>query len=418
MRVFSLVLSLLLSALLPAGAAYGEANWTAIQGAEPFTEPTTRFYGFVQAGYEQTFGEPVQGLTRLSAYNGEQTIFNTVGGKSTATFLVRRARIGARGTATMNPLPVYFGLQAEFADNNLTRSDPVVLTDAYAATRLVPGFRLKLGQFKVPMLEESLEGNPVASDFINYSGAAQLAYENPIRFDPAAGRNEYDGGGSGFRDVGVQAYDWIQVGRWEWTYALVASNGRFGEVDNDSMKDLTGRFHAAYVFSGGALDPFRQALAFWVWDRHGRRTYRDTIYARIRQGAGIEWEQGPLRLRTEYVIARGMIETGFQPPFSGGAPALAPGGKADAWYVQASYRFLPQWEVNGRYDTLTRLPNTPDERTFRNWTAGAQYILNPRAKLLVNYDFRRLIAPGATGDAAIIADSMADRLSAQATVIF
>jgi hypothetical protein len=326
--------------------------------------------------------------------------------------------LGARGTAATGPLPVYYNLQAEFGDNNLTRTDAVVLADAYAATRLTPGLRVKVGQFKLPVLEEGQEGNPVVSDFINYSGAAQLVYENPIRYNTATGRNVYSGGGNGFRDVGVEAYDWLQVSRWEWAYAVVASNGRFGGFDDDNRKDLTGKLLASYVFSGDAFSAQRDALLFWVWDNHGRRTYRDAVSYRIRQGAGIEWERGPLRLRTEYVRARGMIELGLQPPFRGEQPGISTGGKADAWYAQASYRFLPNWEANLRYDTLTRLRSTANERSFRNWTIGGQFVLNPRARFLVNYDFRRLLAPGATGDAALIADSMADRISAQAVVLF
>lgn len=405
-------------ASFPAGAH--AANWVALHGADPATTPSVRPYGFVQGGYEQTFGVPVRGLTQLGDFNGRQAAANTVGGgDTTGAFYVRRARIGMRGLAHGGEHPVSFALQAEFADNALTRVDPVVLTDAYLAARLAPGLRVKAGQFKLPIAEEGYESNPLVADFVYASGTALLAYENPVGYVKATQKAAYTGGGTGFRDIGLQVYDWLRVARWEWSYAAVLSNGRFGAPDTDDAKDVTARLQGAYVWSGGALDLERKAVQAFVWDTRGRRDYKGRMNYRFRRGAGVEATYAPLRLRAEYVYAQGMLETGVQPGFTGGGPAVLQGGHARGFVVQASYRVFPQWEANARYDQLDRAWDVAAARRILRTTAlGAQFIVHPRLRVLANYEFRGIDAKDAKGDAKLIAEALADRAALQAVVVF
>lgn len=404
--------------VVPTGAH--AANWVAIHGADPATTPAVRPYGFVQGGYEQTFGAPVRGLTKLGDFNGRQAAANVVGsGDTTGAFYLRRARFGLRGAALGGERPVSFAVQAEFADNALTRMDPVVLTDAYLAARLAPGLRVKAGQFKLPVVEEGYESNPLVADFVYASNTALLAYENPVGYVPSTGVAAYSGGGTGFRDIGVQVYDWLRVARWEWSYAAVLSNGRFGAPDVDDAKDVTARLQSAYVWSGDVFDLERKSVQAFVWDTRGRRDYKGRMNHRFRRGAGVEAAYAPVRIRAEYVYAQGMLETGVQPAFFGGAPTVLQGGHARAFAVQGSYRFLPQWEANARFDQLDRAWDVPEaRRIFRTTTLGAQFVAHPRLRVLVNYEFRTIDAQDAAGDAKLIAEALADRAAVQAVVVF
>ncbi len=406
----------LLLLLLAAGESRA-ANWIAVQGADPATQPTHRLRGFIQTGYQQNFGEPVEGLTGLAQFNGQQAIFNVVGPEdATRTFFLRRARLSAQGLATIQPAPIGYRLQAEFAPNILTRTSAVVLTDAFLHARILPGLRVKLGQFKLPTLDEGLEGNPYVGDFIHYTGAALLLNENPIRRNPATAINEFSGGGFGFRDVGVQVYDWHRIDRWEGTYAVALSNGRMG-LDDNNAKDVSTRVQLAYVFDGKTQALERDDAMLFAWYLAGRRPFAAGEYPRIRKGVGAQWDVKPFRVRAEYVLAQGMIETGLAPPFVGGSPGLVADGTARAWYVEGGWRFLPRWEANARYDVYDRIPDDfPQRRIFRTATLGTQFVWSPLLRVLLNYDIRRLEAPGGNADAQILADAMADRATLQAVI--
>ncbi|MEW6612460.1 MAG: porin [Pseudomonadota bacterium] len=410
---------LLLAGLAPAAHA---ANWIAIQGTEPADAKPVKLFGFIQGTYEQSFGDPVTGLTssNLAPHNGHQAIFNTFGGdESTSTFNIRRARLGVRGA--LEDTKINYFLMAEFGNNAITRVDSVALTDASVTFNYLPGARLRAGRFKMPTMDEALEGNPFAADFINFSAiAAQLVQENRVQAGATPAENAFIGGNSAFRDVGVQVFDWFRQGQMEYTYALAVSNGTpsIGTDDNND-KDVTGRLQASYVFQGPLYGAHRQELSAFVWRGEGKRDYQSDSYRRLRQGVGIHYNRAPWRVRGEYVHAAGMIDAGINPAFQGGTPNVAPTGKAKGWYVQTSYTLTPNWELNLRYDTLNRqYDNAAQERVFKTWTVGGQYLFNPKARLMVNYEFRDLEAPQGNADARRIADAMADRMLAQAVVTF
>ena len=182
--------------LIPTAAA---ADWLMLQGTELAADPApVRPWGFVQAlGEGVAFGSPVDGLSAesLQAFNGERASFNRVGtGDATWGLSIRRARAGLRGAIPKTDGRVAWMLAAELGDNQLTRLDPVVLTDASITFSYIPGARIRVGQFKLPLGEEALEMNPLAAEFVNFSSAtSQLLLES----SSVAG--VYTSGASGFR---------------------------------------------------------------------------------------------------------------------------------------------------------------------------------------------------------------------------
>lgn len=437
-----------LVAAMPLGAH--AANWLQLQGTEGKDAPAYKFWGFVQPTYAYNFGDPVTGLTggpAITAYNGRDALFNLVNPaqKDTSKLQFNRARVGVRGA--INDKTNYFVL-AELGDNGLTREDGVVLSDWSITFNHIPRARIRLGQFKLPLGEEALQAVHVM-DYVNFTSVTDgLLLERRLRPNaPAAGRSFNVAPGlsaarvvdsvSGFRDIGVQAFDWWQgAGQWEYAYAVMASKGDgINVIDDDYGKwDVAGRLQAAYVFGGKG--PRRQDAVVYAWYQTGEREFAGNDYDRTRYGLGANMRRGKWRAGGEYLAGKGMIFGGVNPPFKdAGAPGFQPtavaglddDNKANGFYLDVGYKVLPKLELDVRYDRYNRLTNSaPDERTFKTWTLGAQYFFKPTLRLALNYEFRDLAVanPGAIANpvqranAQTIADAMDDRVSLQLTWVF
>jgi hypothetical protein len=399
-------------------ATAGAADWLLLQGTEPGTDPAAvRPWGFVQVlGEGVAFGPPVEGLTSetLAPFNGTLATFNRVGsGEAQVGASIRRARAGLRGAVPKTDGKVAWMLAADFGDNGLTRVDPVVLTDASVTFSYVPGARMRVGQFKLPLGEEALETNPLAAEFVNFSAAtSQLLLESPIA-DGA-----YTGGVSGFRDVGAQVFDSFAVGRGALSYAAMVSNGRMGALEIDNPKDLTGRLSWAPVVWGEAGDPHRDEVSVYAFWQQGERSVDGEDVARVRRGGGVQVEKAGLHARVEVIQAAGAIEIGTNPPFPGQPVVVVAEGEALGGYAFVHYG-RGRFGGGVRYDELwRRYDSEADLRVFRNLTLDAQVEITPRARVLVDYELRWLAAPGASEDVQAIAATMGDRVSVQAGVVF
>lgn len=394
------------------------ADWVLLQGTEvPDAQEIVRPWGLLQANAEAfVSGEAVTGLSpALEPFEGERAVFNRIGGASDATWglSVRRARLGLRGVVPGADRRVSYMISAEYGDGQLTRSDAVVLTDASVTFRAAPGAHVRLGQFKLPLGEEALESNPIAAEFINFTAAtAQLLLENPVA------DGVYTGGASAFRDVGVQVFDAVPIGRASLSYALMVSNGGMGTLEVTNPKDITGRLAFSPVVWGDRYATHRDEVGLWVFHQQGQRSLDDGDARRVRQGVGAKLERDGWQVRGEWIRAAGALELGPNPPFPGEALRVAPDGRAWGGYTYVHYE-RGHAAVGLRYDALHRSTESdPDLRVFRTLTADVQLVVSPRARLFLDYELRRLGAPYGSDDARAIASTMGDRLSAQATVVF
>lgn len=399
-------------------ATAAAADWLLLQGTEPGPDPAAvRPWGFVQAlGEGIPFGEPVEGLTNeaLAAFEGERASFNRVGpGDATWGISLRRARAGLRGAVPKTGGNVAWLLAAELGDNGLTRVDPVVLTDASVTFSYIPGARIRVGQFKLPLGEEALEMNPLAAEFVNFSAAtSQLLLENP------SADGAYTAGASGFRDLGVQVFDSLAVGHGALSYAVMLSNGRMGALELDDTKDLTARVTWAPWVAGDSDSPHRDELAFYGFWQQGTRTVDAEPVARSRRGGGVQVEKAGWHARVEVIQAEGVIESGANPPFPGQPVSVSAEGQALGGYAYVHYE-RGMFGGGVRYDELWRRYDSPaDLRVFRTVTLDAQVEITPRARLMLDYELRWLAAPEGSADAQTIAASMGDRVSLQAGVVF
>lgn len=436
------------------------SNWFQLQNSEAPGAPAYKFWGFIQPQYVSNMGGAVNGITApagLAAYNGQTPIFNEVGPdlKHKDQLQIFRARPGVRGVIPGTDENINYFLLAELGNNGLTQQRPAVMTDASVSFNYIPGARIRVGLGRLPIGEEAMLGEP-AIDYINFSGVTDgllnerfvTPYVDTRAHSPILGvpmqQSQVVGPVGAFRDVGIEVYDWFTHEQWEYTYAVMASQGNgvnFDNSPNSGNNDVTGRLQASYIFGGKG--PKREDVTVFAWHQQGGRAYSGFSYSRVREGMGAKYVQGNLRLSGEYISGKGMIYVGKNPPFNdlGGTAfepvdllAAASSNEAKGYYLDMGWKFDSKWEADVRYDLFDKMSNSAfDERVAKTWTVGGQYFYSPALRLVVNYEFRTLTAPdpttpGVSGtaaaqktqltDAGIIGNSMGNRLSAQLTYQF
>lgn len=407
-------LALTLSGLRPARAA----DWPIVTATEVGVKETPfRFFGFVQVvGEANVLGERVTGLTspKLRAYEGRWATFNTLpDSEATWGLTVRRLRPGVRGSVPGTDQKISYIATVELGKAGVTRLTPATVMDAGITFSYLPGARIRVGQFKLPLADEVVEANPLSSELVNYSQpASQLLLESRVTGGKVVS-NAY-----GFRDLGVEAFDSFAFGkRLSLSYALMVSQGRMGAVDDDPAKDISGRVTGSWVFSGGASDPHRQELSVYFWGLHGTRAYEGSRAQRNRSGAGVSLELEPVRLRAEILSGQGMIVSGPQPAFASADVAVAPNGRALGFVAFARVRLAGHVLLKMRYDELHRnTESAPDTRVFRTLTPAIEAQITPKMRLMLDYERHWILAPDASADAKRIVDTAGDRVLLQASL--
>lgn len=415
MRTWLLVLAIVAWAA-PAMAA----DWLTIQSTERGREDTpVKVWGFAQLLGEAILAEPVEGLTspNLEANNGRYASFNVLAGEDTRTsFVVRRLRLGVRGAIPKTEQRIVYFLAAELGQNAINEQTPVKLIDAAVSFDLHQAFRVRVGQFKLPLADETLESNPNTADMINLSNVVlALLHERAVK------GGEVIPGGSGTRDIGVQLSGAPRLGDLELAWALGLTNGRMGAQDDNNAKDISGRAQLAWLLDDKPLAGERDELAIYAWGLSGARdlSAQDHVW-RTRAGGGLQWRyQQQWRARVEGVWARNALITGGKPPFPGNPRQVI--ARGDAWGVTGlfGYRPIPQLELDLGANRLHTEPGQgADERIAWEQTVGVQYFAHPKAKVMLNAALRQSYAPAASEDVQTILETQGPRLSLQVTANF
>ncbi len=412
-RLFASALLLAMSTFASEASA---ANWVMLQGTEEGREETVfQPFGFIQPSYEIVFADPVEGLTGevLEPYNGRPAVFNVVGANdATSTFRLTRVRVAARGTIPQTDRRLNYFVMLAAGQNALVGDNGVVLVDA-SLTYNAPWFRLRLGQFKLPLLDETTEAVPLTGDIINFSNTVlRLLFERPLV------NGQFVGQAYAYRDMGAMIFDAHKVGELELSYAGYVTNGQMSQVDMNDGVDVGGWAQAAWLLDDKQFAGEREELAAYGFGMSGMRNDGVTEVRRTRAGGGIQFRKSKLRLRTEGVWARGAIPAGATPAFQGEPVTVLDG---DAWGATAlgSYRILPWFEVNAAFHTLRLAPGEgATSRDFFEAVGGAQFIVSPRARLMVNGIYAWAEAPEGNENVLRILETTAPRLVMQATVAF
>lgn len=434
--------SVLIGFLLISANAFG-ANWLTLQGTEPQgAEQLAKVWGFVQVQYQDDSSDP----NGAGGYIPPKLI--APNWQSQSAFNVNRARIGVRGVAMPLDQKINYFILVEFGNNGITEPENSVAkaTDASVTFNHLKGARVRAGLFKYPGSEEGLQAIHVF-DYINFTWVtAQMTLErfpnanytpnNPAQaLPPEIAFNGFDRGVGAFRDVGVQVFDWFNVGdNWELSYAVMVGNGNgLNFSDNDDNKDTYLYASAEKVFGGKGAR--RQGLKFFAWSQSGVRTadltndaiYNPVEYDRDRYGFGFKYLRNGWRATAEYIVGDGMIWQAPHNPSFGIGPGqgnpLAPGNGALAegmgYYVEGGWRIpKTKWELDLRYDEYNRLDGNLFQIDFKRTTLGVQYFFNPRVRLALNYEIREGNAPnfpagaGPNGQVGGIGDRIALQITA------
>ena len=452
--------------LLALSANAFSANWLTLQGTEPEgAEQLAKVWGFVQVQYQDDSSDPngAGGFIppKLIAPNWEtQSAFN-----------VNRARIGVRGVAMPIDQKINYFLLLEMGNNAITEPENSAskATDASVTFNHLKGARVRAGLFKYPGSEEGLQAIHVF-DYINFTWVtAQMMLERfpnnnytpnnpPQPLPPGIPFNGFERGVGAFRDVGVQVFDWFNVGdNWEISYAVMMGNGNgLNFSDNDDNKDTY--LYASVEKKFGGSGPRRQGLKFFAWSQSGKRTadlsadtcsngnafpacgaggsgristVHDPVeYDRDRMGFGVKYLRNGLRFTAEYMKGEGMIwQAPHNPTFGIGPGQGIPGSPAGngalaegvGYYVEGGWRIpKSKWEIDLRYDEYNRLDGNLFQIDFDRTTIGAQYFFNPRVRLALNYEIRSGNAPNFAAGAGPNGnvDGIDNRIALQITAIW
>ena len=436
--------ALLIAFALAVTTTVDAANWLMLQGVEPKANlGKATFWGFIQPAWMQTDGSTL----RAGGWSGQAALFNQLPPQfdKHAGFNINRARIGVRGANIPGTDKVHYFVLAEAGNNGITRAGAgrIKLVDASLTFNMIPGARVRVGQFKYPGAEEGMQAVHVM-DYINYTNATdQLLNERFFNSDgtDTAGnttdRNAPNGPVGAFRDIGVQVFDAFKHGAWEHSYAVMLGNGNgIDRGDNNGSKDLY-LYGSSELLLGGEPGPRQNGLKLFIWQQRGKRDLRAgnaqtmASFDRTRQGLGVSFHKDRYRLVSELILADGVIPNGTD---GGAVPgALNNAGtrvasfnvltssKARGWYLDSGYAFTPQWEFDLRYDALDRgTAIAVTERDSRTTTVGVQYFFSKKIRLTLNHEFRSAKAPHLPGSdpVNVILNGTDDRTALQLTAVF
>jgi len=439
------------------------ANWLMLQGTEPEgSAARAEVWGFIQAQYQKDFSD----ANAAGGYVPPKVLGPELDSQS--GFNINRARIGVRGTGFPLDSRINYFLLLEMGNNGITHADDTFakMTDASITLNYIPGARVRAGLFKTPGAEEGFQAVHVM-DYINFTSAADVLLNERFpnqsftdctgvatpcnaatgnvgpyteaQLQGGAQLDRFNSPVGAFRDVGVQVFDAFDVGKdWELSYAAMIGNGNGIEFSNsDGNYDKYLYLSAEKKFGGKGARA--EGLKFFTWGQWGSRLLDNTNdavanlkeYDRDRAGLGVKYLKGPFRVTAEYIKANGMIFVGPDKPNFYFTNNVAHGNGADAkangWYLEGGW-YIPntKWELDARFDTLTRLEDRVNQFTFDKWTLGVQYHFNPKTRLTLNYEIRDFkcdsgVAPCTSAGAATPnynLEGVGDKVGVQLTAIF
>jgi hypothetical protein len=418
-------------------------NWLMLQGTEdPAASSRAEVWGFIQADYQKDFSDP----NTSGQYVPPKLLSPDLNAQS--GFNISRARIGVRGTGFPIDSHINYFLLLEMGNSCITHcaSENTIarMTDASITLNYIPGARIRGGLFKTPGAEEGLQAIHVF-DYIDFSEpvnqlllerfpnsayTANLPPQTQAQLQGGVSLNGFTSPVGGFRDVGVQVFDAFDVGKdWEVSYAGMIGDGNGIEFKNsDGEYDKYLYLSAEKKFSGKG--PKAEGLKFFAWGQWGSRQLDNTNdsvanlkkYDRDRAGLGVRYLKRPFRATAEYINANGMIFAGPDKPSFTFASTNGAEAKAAGWYVEGGW-YIPKsnFELDARYDTVDLFKDRTDDHTFSKWTLGAQYHLNPKTRLTLNYEIRNYECTANTvpcTNANKNLDGVGNKVALQLTAIF
>lgn len=423
------ILSTAIAASLLTMPTANAANWLNLQGTEANAAAgRAKVFGFIQTQFQKDYSDPFKHPTSGNLYIPPKLIGPNL--DSQESFNVNRARIGVRGTGMPLDSSINYFLLAEFGNNGITAAGGghSRITDA-SITWNTDAVNIRTGLFKTPGSEEMLQGIGTL-DYIDFTQVSnQMLLERfptssdlniaPPHTIPEANMSAYSRSVGAARDTGVQFFNSFKSSDWEHSYAVMMGNGNgLNFTDNDGEKD-TYLYWSSEKNMGGK-GPKAPGLKMFAWTQNGKRVnaYNTTqSQDRKRTGVGVKYLKKPYRVAFEYMTGEGMIFQGQHRPQDAFNDEKASGYYLDfGWYIPKT-----NWEVDLRKDSYTRGENhassaASDESTFDTTTVGAQYHINKKTRMTMQYSVRDFKSDTAKVHAQL--KGVGPRLALQLTHIF
>ena len=374
--------------------------------------------GFIQPRATLHLAEPLDQLTasNYSIYNGQYALPNLSDDHSWG-FNIARARVMMRGSLPHSMQKVNYLLAVEMGRSIYTRGETLVVTDIASTFSYIPGVRLRIGQFKLPTMEEIVQPVESHQEFITFSNTLEtLLGESPIK------NGEYQGAHYNFRDRGLQAFDTFALGSsFAISYAGMVAMGHRPNPNASHHPDLIARASLSWITKGKLKDIKRKDVNVGAWYMQGKRMFEDEEIKRIRQGAFLKVEQGAFWVLAEWVQGSNMTEI----------PNLIKRDHVEwAKHSQTTGIVLqggPRFTISNKYGEIglkTRLeqlthqqgdPNTL--QIFQSLTAGLEWKPISRLRIQYEYQMRKLETPNRKDDVSRL-KRLGDQMLLQATLLF
>ena len=318
----------------------------------PLNSEMLKFSGFVQGMYQANLSD-----------EGELT---------SNTFRMRRVRLSAEGT-------LYKGLTYKI-QGDFSRSP--MLVDAFVKYKVANAFAIQLGQFKTPFSLES-PINPVNLEIFDYGEGIQKL----------VGYSDVCGVGGLGRDIGVMATGSLFPVKGEEgylysvvDYAIGVFNGNGPTTtDNNNRKDLVGRLEVhpglkALTLSGSYYYGLYRNVSVEDAIEIGGIAPGRTVFpngTRNRWAAGVQYNDGKLVLRGEYISGQTACEIGGLDEHGNGL-IIDEILNSKGYYAVAGYNFALGRDKSQKLMPVLRYEHfTADQAITKggtNWyTAGINY---------------------------------------------
>ena len=318
----------------------------------PLNSEMLKFSGFVQGMYQANLSD-----------EGELT---------SNTFRMRRVRLSAEGT-------LYKGLTYKI-QGDFSRSP--MLVDAFVKYKVADAFAIQLGQFKTPFSLES-PINPVNLEIFDYGEGIQKL----------VGYSDVCGVGGLGRDIGVMATGSLFPVKGEEgylysvvDYAIGVFNGNGPTTtDNNNRKDLVGRLEVhpglkALTLSGSYYYGLYRNVSVEDAIEIGGIAPGRTVFpngTRNRWAAGVQYNDGKLVLRGEYISGQTACEIGGLDEHGNGL-IIDEILNSKGYYAVAGYNFALGRDKSQKLMPVLRYEHfTADQAITKggtNWyTAGINY---------------------------------------------
>lgn len=303
------------------------ANWFKLRGTEPGgTSSTLQVWGFLQPTFMTDTSDRITGAVMAAAgaippmgtfspisggngINGDLPVQGTIlpDRVSQDSFLMRRARIGIRGTMLPIDNNVDYFILTEFGENGLTRGaggqqdGGAVLLDASVTLNHLSrgldanglhnlGVRFRFGQFLFSQVSQSLSQSTPGRRVHIWMPEATRAFALTRRVSDNGPFNN-NGQVNGARDIGLEAFDFVEFGNpkapWEFTYSYAIGNGgTIGEINRDNNFRHYAWLSLAKLFDKTRGPRRHDAQVYWFYQQG------DILFNNDVNGDGVADSQG------------------------------------------------------------------------------------------------------------------------------